>query len=40
MDSVTLAYHLRAEGYGLHLLGFTYGQRHLRELRGMERRRQ
>ncbi len=35
MDSVTLAYHLRAEGYALHLLGFNYGQRHVRELDSM-----
>lgn len=32
MDSVTLAYRLKAEGYDLHLLSFDYGQRHRREL--------
>ena len=34
LDSVTLAYWLRAQGYALHLLGFDYGQRHKRELAG------
>ena len=32
LDSVTLAYKLKAEGHELHLLGFHYGQRHVREL--------
>ena len=32
LDSVTLAHHLAAEGYRLHLLSFDYGQRHKREL--------
>ncbi len=32
LDSVTLAYLLRAEGYELHLLSFDYGQRHRNEL--------
>ena len=32
MDSVTLAYHLAAEGKNLHLLSFDYGQRHVKEL--------
>jgi 7-cyano-7-deazaguanine synthase len=32
LDSVTLAYLLRSEGYDLHLLSFDYGQRHRREL--------
>ena len=32
MDSVTLAYLLAEEGYGLHLLAFDYGQRHKKEL--------
>lgn len=32
LDSVTLAYLLRAEGYNLHLLSFDYGQRHKKEL--------
>ena len=33
VDSVTLAYHLNAEGHTLHLLSFDYGQRHSKELR-------
>lgn len=33
MDSVTLAYLLKSEGYTLHLLSFDYGQRHRKELR-------
>lgn len=32
MDSVTLAHHMRALGYDLHLVSFDYGQRHRREL--------
>lgn len=33
MDSVTLAYHLRKEGYGEQImLSFNYGQRHKKEL--------
>lgn len=32
MDSVTLAHHLKSEGYALHLVSFDYGQRHNREL--------
>jgi 7-cyano-7-deazaguanine synthase len=32
LDSVTLAYLLRAEGHELHLLSFDYGQRHKKEL--------
>lgn len=32
LDSVTLAYVLRSEGYTLHLLSFDYGQRHNKEL--------
>jgi 7-cyano-7-deazaguanine synthase len=32
MDSVTLAYLLKSEGYDLHLLAFNYGQRHKKEL--------
>ncbi|MET8880671.1 MULTISPECIES: 7-cyano-7-deazaguanine synthase [Streptomyces] len=32
IDSVTMAYHLRAQGHELHLLGIDYGQRHRREL--------
>ena len=32
LDSVTLAYLLRAQGYTLHLLAFNYGQRHKNEL--------
>ncbi len=32
LDSAVLAHHLRAEGWGLRLLSFDYGQRHLVEL--------
>jgi len=32
LDSVTLAYFLRREGYQLHLISFDYGQRHKKEL--------
>lgn len=32
MDSVTLAYWLKSQGYDLHLVSFDYGQRHRREL--------
>lgn len=32
LDSVTLAYYLKAEGYTLHLVSFDYGQRHKKEL--------
>lgn len=32
MDSTTLAYELRAQGYDLHLLSVHYGQRHRKEL--------
>src|SRR5437899_2370229 len=32
LDSVTLAYFLRREGYKLHLISFDYGQRHKKEL--------
>jgi 7-cyano-7-deazaguanine synthase len=32
LDSVSLAYHLRAQGYALHLLTFDYGQKHIREI--------
>lgn len=32
LDSVTLAYLLKSEGYTLHLLSFNYGQRHKKEL--------
>jgi 7-cyano-7-deazaguanine synthase len=32
IDSVTLAYVLRAQNYDLHLLAFNYGQRHVKEL--------
>ncbi|MGW7579288.1 7-cyano-7-deazaguanine synthase [Streptomyces sp. NPDC054765] len=31
LDSVTMAYHLHAEGHALHLLSVNYGQRHLVE---------
>lgn len=36
MDSVTLAYLLKSEGYNLYLLSFDYGQRHKKELRFAE----
>lgn len=32
LDSVTLVYYLKSEGYSLHLLSFDYGQRHKKEL--------
>ena len=32
LDSVTLAYLLKSEGWDLHLLAFDYGQRHKREV--------
>lgn len=32
MDSVTLAYLLASEGYGLHLISVDYGQRHRKEI--------
>jgi 7-cyano-7-deazaguanine synthase len=32
LDSVTLAYLLKSQGYALHLLSFNYGQRHKKEL--------
>ncbi len=32
LDSVTLAYLLKSEGYSLHLVSFDYGQRHRKEL--------
>jgi 7-cyano-7-deazaguanine synthase len=32
LDSVTLAYHLKAQGYELICLSFDYGQRHKKEL--------
>lgn len=32
MDSITLAYRLRADGYDLHMLTFNYGQRHVKEI--------
>jgi 7-cyano-7-deazaguanine synthase len=32
MDSVTLAYWLKAEGYSIDMVSFDYGQRHRREL--------
>lgn len=37
MDSVTLAYLLKSQGYDLHLLSFDYGQRHKKELMFAER---
>lgn len=32
MDSATVAYHVKEQGYEIHSLSFDYGQRHLREL--------
>jgi 7-cyano-7-deazaguanine synthase len=32
MDSVTLAYMLKSQGYDLHMLSFDYGQKHNKEL--------
>lgn len=32
MDSVTLAYHLKRQGYTQHILSIDYGQRHYKEL--------
>jgi 7-cyano-7-deazaguanine synthase len=32
LDSVTLAYFLKSEGYSLHILSFDYGQKHKKEL--------
>ncbi len=37
MDSVTLAYLLKSQGYALHLVSFDYGQRHRKELDFAER---
>jgi 7-cyano-7-deazaguanine synthase len=36
MDSATLAYHYFKRGYQLHLVGFDYGQRHVKELLAMQ----
>jgi len=36
MDSATLAYHYFKLGYQLHLVGFDYGQRHVKELLAMQ----
>lgn len=35
MDSATLAYHYHKLGYALHLVGFNYGQRHVKELEAL-----
>jgi 7-cyano-7-deazaguanine synthase len=32
LDSTTLAYYVRSQGYDLHLVSFDYGQRHSKEL--------
>jgi 7-cyano-7-deazaguanine synthase len=32
MDSVTMAYLFKSQGYDVHLVGFDYGQRHKKEL--------
>lgn len=36
MDSATLAYYYKDNGYDLHLVGFNYGQRHSKELLSLE----
>ena len=36
MDSATLAYLYASEGYELHLVGFNYGQRHVKELESLK----
>lgn len=36
MDSATLAYYYRNMNYELHLVGFDYGQRHVKELEALE----
>lgn len=36
MDSITLAYRLKADGYDLHMLTFNYGQRHVKEIASAE----
>jgi len=35
MDSATLAYFYHKQGYDLHLVGFNYGQRHVKELEAL-----
>ena len=37
MDSATLAYVYKDKGYDLHLVGFDYGQRHVKELQSLEK---
>jgi len=32
MDSATLAWHYKKQGFDVHLIGFNYGQRHVKEL--------
>lgn len=36
MDSATLAYRYHKLGYDLHLVGFDYGQRHVKELQALQ----
>lgn len=36
MDSATLAYSYKAKGFDLHLVGFDYGQRHVKELQSLK----
>jgi 7-cyano-7-deazaguanine synthase len=36
MDSATLAYHYHKLGYELHMVGFDYGQRHVKELLALQ----
>lgn len=37
MDSATVAWHFHTQGYELHMVGFNYGQRHVKELEYMKR---
>lgn len=37
LDSTTLAYDLKVQGFNLHLLSFDYGQRHRKELESAQR---
>lgn len=36
MDSATLAYFYKSRGFELHLVGFDYGQRHVKELQSLQ----
>ena len=37
MDSVTMAYLFKSQGYDVHLVGFDYGQRHSKELDSLKK---